>query len=488
VDFAKRVLSASAESAARLAALPADQLTAAVLGALADQDPTAAVATLVEAEEFGLSMLGAGASERARALLAHNPTSVPGLPDSAWQVYRDEQRVERILLPAVRQKALHAALPIGLLDDFIDEEWLTAVPEPDGTARTAYLRARLAPEVLSEAEIDLLGWGLERERRDAVPGGEPGLDWSDTWRLLYRLQACDASAVHGEWSGLTRSARRFLDALRNVAQTKQVPQELAADRGLWPLLEQLSPAAHSPHRPFADWLAVRRLLSGVLQGHRAENLGDHERAAAWFQAAEDHAVRLRHSPQQVRWEAQNVRAYLTARTDSSAALTVLRADAESRPPRHGDLSEAAIEALALNRSYLEKHSASDRNRPPNPYLVLGVDDGSPDWKQAWRTIRRSLDEIGRARINQAKDRIEAAEHQRHDVPRLRLPLAPSRWALPPVMSPMLALPAEPVERWTEPPSDADRQWARQAAAREIVTSAARLGTHAAPEALESSSP
>lgn len=469
--FAQRALPARTPGAPSVGELPARLLASAALEAVAQLEPVEGVALLVNADGHGLPVAEPAVAARARALLENHPLVLAGEAQTSWQIYQDEQRVREYKIPATRQKALLSVLPLPLLDDFIDEEWITAAPEPDGSPRTAYLRARLAPETLSDTELSLLGWRLERERREAGPGSEPGPDWPDAWRLLWRLQQRDARAVDEEWPALPRTVRGLLDELRAVRETGLVPRDLAADQALWPLLECLAPEARSDSKQFHGWLAVRRLLRALRHVHRAQIHGDHELAEAQRQTARDLAGRLAYASQPVRWEAQNIRAYLLAPTDPAEGAACLTHDAESHLPRQNELGEQAVATLISNRAFLEQRRPSDRDRPVNPYLILGVEDGSPDWKQSWRALRRELDESGRIMANQAKDAIEAAQREDKDTWRLTVPLAPGRWTAPASVSHRLDLPAQPVERATEPPTESDRQWARTAAAHEIITMA-----------------
>ncbi|WP_030388388.1 hypothetical protein [Streptomyces sp. NRRL S-241] len=480
LTLARRVLPAPAPGSPELREMPALRLAAVVLEAAARLEPFEAVALLVEAADDGLPVADPVATARARALLKDDPLPLPGEPDTSWQVYQDERRVQEFQLPAGRQRPLLSVLPIPVLDDFIDEEWITTAPEPDGSPRTAYLRARLVPEALSDGELSLLNWRLERERREAGPSSVPGPDWPDSWCLLLRLQQGDAQAVEEDWPVLPRTVRGLLNELRTVRETGRVSRHLAADQALWPLLERLAPEARSESKEFYGWLAVRRLLRALRHLHRAEIRGDQELAEAQRQAAWELTGHLSFASQAVRWEAQNARAYLSAGEDPAEAARCLAHDAESHPPRPQELGDTAISRLLGNRSFLERHRPSDRDRLMNPYLVLGVEDGSAEWKRSWRVLRRELSESGCVRINQAKDAIESAQREDRDAERLVIPLAPHRWAAPTAVSHRLGLPAEPVERATEPPSETDREWARAAAAREIIT----LATTRLPRAAE----
>ncbi|MER5352070.1 hypothetical protein ABT093_17290 [Kitasatospora sp. NPDC002551] len=472
--FTRRVLDGSAPGAGPAESLTAHQMAAEVVRAVSALAPVAGVSVLAEAADHGIPVLGPPGASMARALLANTPRAVPGAAGSAWQVYQDEQSINEFHVPANRQKALLSVLPLALLDDFVDEEWITAVPEPDSSPRAAYLRARLAPDALSDEELSQLDWPLERERRAADSIAGPGDDWPRSWHLLHRLRRADARAVTEEWSGLPADVRKLLGELRAARRTGQVSQDLAADRSLWLLLERLAPGNRSGSRQFTGWLGVRRMLRAVRQAQLAELHGETVRAEHLRAAARECADRLDHGPQNVRWEARNVRAYLLAASDPGKALPCLELDAESRPPLLKELGQSAAHALQRNRRFLASRSRPERNGPLNPYLVLGVEDASPDWKQSWRTLRRGLDESGKVAVNQAKDAIEAAQRGKLELARFVLPLAPHRWLVPPGISRRLDLPPEPMPRRTEPPSDADRAWARQAAAREVISSAANL--------------
>ncbi|GGT06164.1 hypothetical protein [Streptomyces chromofuscus] len=468
--------------------LSAQKLALAAADAASRQDdPVEGVSLLVMAQDHGLDVFNGRLDDRARALLEDKPLPLLGEPGSMWQIYQDDRRLMEINLPAPRQRALLAKLPRPLLDDYIDEEWIGAVPERDGTSRAAYFRARLDPASLTDEEMDLLAWPLERERREAGPGTEPGRDWPQDWRLLVRLQANEAKAIAEEWTDLLPPTQKLLDALREVRRTGEVPDDLVADERLWVLLERIHPRVRSAsNKKFNGWIGVRTLIRAVRQMHHALLRGDDETAEQRRKAALTMAARLRHHSQPVRWEAQNIQAYLRAGQEMTESLELLEQDAEGRPPVRDQLGGGAVVTLRKNRGFLEDRPLGERDQPLNPYLVLGVPDGADDWKKAWRALRKELDDSGRVRINRAKDMIEKAEREQQEVPRFAVPLAPHRWKDPTGTSHRLELPPEPLHRLTEPPTDSDRAWSRTEAAREIITRATERFYPAAedPAALE----
>ncbi|MFF9576204.1 hypothetical protein ACF1BA_13455 [Streptomyces rubiginosohelvolus] len=453
--------------------LSAQKLARAAADAASRQDdPVGGVSLLVMAQDHGLGVFNGQLDDRARALLEDKPLPLLGEPGSMWQIYQDDRRLMETNLPVPRQRALLAKLPRPLLDDYIDEEWIGAVPERDGTSRAAYFRARLDPASLTDEEIDLLAWPLERERREAGPGTEPGGDWPQDWRLLVRLQADEAKAIAEEWIDLLPPTQKLLDALREVRRTGEVPDDLVADERLWVLLERIHPRVHSAsNRKFNGWIGVRTLIRAVRQVHAALLRGDDETAEQRRKAALTMAARLRHHSQSVRWEAQNIQAYLRADQGMTEAVKLLGQDTEGRPPVRDQLGGGAMATLRNNRSFLENRPLGERDQPLNPYLVLGVPDGADGWKKAWRTLRKELDDSGRVRINRAKDMIEKAEREQQEVPWFAAPLAPHRWKDPTGTSHRLELPPELLQRLTAPPTDTDRAWSRSEAAREIITRA-----------------
>ncbi|WP_404788336.1 hypothetical protein [Streptomyces pristinaespiralis] len=453
--------------------LSAQKLTRAAADAASRKDdPVSGLSLLVTAQNHGLAVFNGRLDDRARALLADKPLPLLGEPGTMWQIYQDDRRLMESNLPAPRQRDLLAKLPRPLLDDYIDEEWIGAVPDHDGTSRAAYFRARLDPASLTGEEMDLLAWPLERERRESGPGTEPGRDWPQDWRLLVRLQANDAKAVAEQWTDLLPSTQKLLGALCEVGRTGQVPDDLVADERLWVLLERIHPSVRSTStKRFNGWIGVRTLVRAVRQMHRALLRGDDETAEQRRKAALTMAARLRHHSQPVRWEAQNAQAYLRAGQETTQALKLLEQDAEGRPPVPDQLGGGVVVTLRKNRSLLENRSRGERDQPLNPYLVLGVPDGTDDWKKAWRTLRKELDDSGRARINRAKDMIEKAEREQQELPRFAVPLDPHRWKDPTGTSHRLELPPEHLQRLTGPPTDSDREWSRIEAAREIITMA-----------------
>ncbi|MGW2102464.1 hypothetical protein ACWCPX_33160 [Streptomyces olivaceoviridis] len=463
--------------------LSARKLARAAADAASRQDdPVKGVSLLVMAQDHGLDVFDGRLHDRARALLQDKPLPLLGEPGSMWEIYQDDRRLMETNLPAQRQRALLAKLPRPLLDDYIDEEWIGAVPERDGTSRAAYFRARLDPASLTDEEMDLLAWPLERERREAGPGTEPGRDWPQDWGLLVRLQANDAKAITEEWTDLLPPTQKLLDALREVRRTSEAPDDLVADERLWVLLERLQPRVHSAsNKRFNGWIGVRTLIRAVRQMHRALLHGDDETAEQRRKAALTMAAKLRYHSQPVRWEAQNVQAYLRAGREMAESLKLLEQDAEGRPPVRDQLGGGAMATLRKNRDFLEDRALGERDQPLNPYLVLGVPDEAADWKKAWRALRKELDDTGRVRINRAKDVIEKAEREQQEVPSFAVPLAPHRWKDPTGTSHRLELPPEPLRRLTEPASYSDRAWSRSEAAREIITKAAERLSSAAED-------
>jgi hypothetical protein len=463
--------------------LSAQKLARAAADAASRQDdPVSGVSLLVMAQDHGLDVFNDRLDDRARALLQDKPLPLLGEPGSMWQIYQDDRRLMETNLPAPRQRALLAKLPRPLLDDYIGEEWIGTVPERDGTSRAAYFRARLDPASLTDEEMDLLAWPLERERRAAGPGTEPGRDWPQDWRLLVRLQADDAKAIAEEWTDLLPPTQKLLDALREVRRTGEVSDDLVADERLWVLLERIHPSVRSAsNKKFNGWIGVRTLIRAVRQMHRAFLRGDDETADQRRKAAHTMAARLRHHSQPVRWEAQNVQAYLRAGLEMTESLKLLEQDAEGRPPVRDQLGGGAVAMLRKNRGFLEDRPSGERDQPLNPYLLLGVPDGADDWKKAWRALRKELDDSGRVRINRAKDMIEKAEREQQEVPRFAVPLASQRWRDPTGTSHRLELPPEPLQRLTEPPTDSDRAWSRTEAAREIITGASERLSPAAED-------
>ncbi|MFB7330081.1 hypothetical protein ACFC00_00355 [Streptomyces adustus] len=485
-SFAELMLRDALE--AETGALSAQKLARAAADSASRQDdPVSGVSLLVMAQDHGLDVFNARLNDRARALLEDKPLPLLGEPGSMWQIYQDDRRLAETNLPVPRQRALLAKLPRPLLDDYIEEEWIGAVPERDGSSRAAYFRARLDPASLTDEEMDLLAWPLERERREAAPGTAPGRDWPQDWCLLVRLQANEAKAIAEEWTDLLPPTQKLLDALREVRRTGEAPDDLVADERLWVLLERVHLRVRSAsNKKFNGWIGVRTLIRAVRQMHSALLREDSKTAEQRRKAALSMAARLRHHSQPVRWEAQNIQAYLRAGQEVTESLKLLEQDAEGRPPVREQLGGGAVAALRKNRGFLENRPLGERDQPLNPYLVLGVPDAADDWKKAWRALRKELDDSGRVRINCAKDVIEKAEREQQDMPWFAVPLAPHRWNALTGTSHRLELPPESLRRLTEPPTDSDREWSRTEAAREIITRATERLSPAAedPAALE----
>ncbi|MGQ5649902.1 hypothetical protein ACUJ8H_07535 [Streptomyces sp. EKR5.2] len=464
----------------------ADQLARLVVAAVLPLAPTTAVRMLAEAAGAVGALLPPGHAVRARALLAGDPGQVaagygsaPGSgADAAWQVYADYMRLTQYgRVPAEDQQRLAQLLPLPVVDDLVDDGHLALRAVPEDGDRRLYLQARLTPSQVDTEGLRGLGWTEEQARRE--------------FRL--RLARGD-TAVLQEAHGLTDEQVSLAADLAHVHSTGRIPPELSAKRWLWPALERLAPQAPVNLRrdkAFGSWFVVRRMHRALRAAHREQLLKDPKRADSLLKHARNEAHALRDIWTPGSWEAKNLLAYLLVLSPAGdesydEALDAISPAAQGRGLREDQLPGAGRTHLEHNRTVLrqlQRHREDDHVL--NPYLVLGVADSAPEqvWKEKWRALRRALDDDGEAAVNQAKDAIQALERGRAPVEPFLVPLMPQRWANPAAEAAASGAGAPPMPRRTPAPTQQERDYARDQAARAIIRAACQnVGLPADPAA------
>ncbi|MEU6655880.1 hypothetical protein ABZ904_42625 [Streptomyces sp. NPDC046900] len=470
----------------------ADQLARLVAAAVVPLAPITAVRTLAEAAGAVDALLPPGQAVRARALLAGDPGQVAAGygnaegsgADGAWQVYADYVRLTQYgRVPAEDQQRLAQLLPLPVVDDLVDAGHLAPRAVPEDGDRRLYLQARLAPSQVDMEGLRGLGWAEEQARRE--------------FRL--RLARGD-TAVLEEARGLTDEQLRLAADLAQVRSTSRIPSELSAMKWLWPALERLAPQAPVNLRrdkAFGSWFVVRRMHRALRAAHREQLLKDPKRADSLLKHARNEANALRDIWTPGSWEAKNLLAYLLVLSPAGdeaydEALDAISPVAPGRGLREDQLPGAGRSHLEHNRTVLrqlQRHREDDHVL--NPYLVLGVADSAPEqvWKERWRALRRALDDDGEAAVNQAKDAIQALERGRAPVEPFLVPLMPQRWANPAAGAAATGAGAPPMPRRTAAPTQQERDYARDQAARAIIRAACQnVGLPADPAAPPASSP
>ncbi|MEU9867402.1 hypothetical protein AB0C87_06090 [Actinomadura sp. NPDC048021] len=439
--------------------------------------PIEAISLLLQSHRAGLAVLPEYQAARAEALLDRAPGRLPvedpattsSEADAAWQLYSDSERIWHVRLDVEQQRRLLENLPLSVVDDLIDAKRVSTQAVPEDGDRRSYLLARLAPAQLNREELVELDWQEELIRQD----------------FTIRLASGDL-AVLNDIDALTGAQHRLATALRKVRTDGEITPELIRQRWLWPALERLAPDATlsvPQHKPYARWLLLRRTIRIVRKAHEARLRGDEQNYHVMLQNAWRTAKSLQGIRADVGWEARNILAYLivlrAGRTPNyDEALNVLD------PPPELVLSEDKLpqEArlhLRANRQVL--HAIKDQHKNAyviNPYILLGVPDGFPNWKKRWRDLRVSLDADGEAHINEAKDAIQAWERGRSSLPPYALPLLPNKWANPSVRNNSPSHHVTPMPRRTPPSTEDERELTREGAAQGIALAArSTIGSH-----------
>jgi hypothetical protein len=454
-------------------ALTAPELARAVVQAVRCLASVEAVRLLAEAHKAGLQVLSDAQALRARFLLddlkgLETPDRGPEdsepetAADRTWRLYTCYERLKKAPVEASAQRELTAYLPLPVVDDLVDAACLTARAVPEEGPRRLYLQARLTPSGVGADGLLELGWHSELLRRE----------------FYTRLADGDASVLD-QASGLSSRQRELVSELRTVRESGRVTHDLSKKRWLWPVLERLAPQTPVDLRQdksFGPWLLVRRIQRALRLAHQSRLRGEEQKHLTLLRAAWNDAHALQRSWTLAGWEARNAMAYLLVLHGDDGpryeeALDTL-SSASGGGMREDRLPWEARRRLEGNREVLHQLARQrERNHILNPYLVLGVPDGADNWKERWRTLRRSLDMDGEALANEAKDAIEAFERGRATVPPYAVPLMPGKWAHSSVDVPEAVRSAMPMPRQTAPATDAERQFAKQQAAAAIVGTA-----------------
>lgn len=210
------------------------------------------------------------------------------------------------------------SLPLPVLDDLIDSGALGAETVLAGSSvghRTRYLKARLDPAALDDAEVDGLDHHEERARRAfrngdaerlAALGDSPTVSHYQT---LLTLQSGKAGRQALE--SVRPEAREVVRDLLALAETKGRPEgataalteRLIADSSVWPVLAEIAGStAFSPdaemlarYPAFCEWLALHRAREHLFLGEwqKAVAAADHCLSLATMEAVRDEALNLK---------------------------------------------------------------------------------------------------------------------------------------------------------------------------------------------------
>lgn len=333
-------------------------------------------------------------------------------------------------------------VPLSVVDDFIELGLLGSDDRPwrlrDDKSERTYLKARLAPKKIGRADAVALGWD-EMERRHRFLEGEDLDDGDDLFSLL-------ASFWRGEpdislRTRLPVEARVIYDQIIVGAQVGRWPEHITTDRGLWALLAALwvpGGIVNPENSEFHVWRALYNSYRWILMGwlDKARVQVQHLLKAA-DKSASGEGIKI---SADLCAEAYNMGAYLALENEElELAVKLLRRIRKQSP------------ALTENLKYLRRRRATlinDRDHWENPYLMLGVPHGDPDWEDQWRALRKQLNgDIDRlTRINSAKRRLSHAK--RNGGQFYVLPLDERVLLTPRKRSAVLLPEAEPLQRRT----------------------------------------
>ncbi|WP_329390606.1 hypothetical protein OG625_12285 [Streptomyces sp. NBC_01351] len=368
--------------------------------------------------------------------------------------------------------------PLSVIDDLVDHGGLLAEDSP-WEARDAeealYLRARLAPDGITQQEAERLGWEFWLRRQAFLAGRtvvrqEP----DDVWDLLYDVAVeGDVSALDALDAALPRQQQIELRDLKSGAISGQWAQDMAKDRGLWLLMAALwhpQESVDASRGPFYALVAIKRAYDLL----KADRLEDAFRQARSLTRA---GTGARGVSAELASEANSILAYTTAvkgQLEAAEEYAVRAASGGGTTAEHN---------LALVRTW-STLTKNERGPVTNPFLEFGLDHGATGWEVHCREIFRQHegDTPAQARLNRAEDRIRNALHGDAGWKVFfELPLDPSRYVITPGVPRHLVPPLVALTRRTSVTSGAELEAIRARAAVELLddfrTTAPHLDRH-----------
>ena len=428
---------------------PPPALPAAVKAALATLAPARLITHLDRLLQAGCPWMSDIGMRRVQVLAVECPRAgevkLPGADlldgPTEWRIYLAALGHPARVSPD-EITAVIPGLPLPVVDDLIDLGVVGREEEPwnlrEDEDERLYLRARLIPRSLSRDDARRLGWA-ELERWHAFVAGDE-LDGDDVYSLLAKFWQGHADIRLR--SSLRPEQRPLFDEIIRGAQTGHWPAHITAERGFWALLMALWEPA-GPVNPkageFHAWRALHQAYHWILT--RAL-----DKARAQVERLVEAAGRAggRHRPvvnRRIRAELHNMAAYLAQETNELDRGIRLLEEVEDIHPE-----------VKENIRRLKERKSLPRNRREhweNPYLMLGLPHGAPDWEVRWRRLRKEFDDdIDRLTlINEAKRRLSQADREGADF--YVLPLDEKNLQVPRRRSPSLLPPVEPMPRRTE---------------------------------------
>ncbi|WP_406337685.1 hypothetical protein [Streptomyces sp. NBC_00649] len=431
---------------------PVAELSGAVRSVVESAEPAKAVAVLTVVHDAKLPWL-APVGERRLAYLMGEETAILDPEDfpapsedaaGAFALLRALRGDDAGHLPSSVCTSVLPWAPLAVLDDLIEADVLTRGAAPwqlrESGQDQRYLMARLAPEELTPEDIQELDWTDARERRQFLEDADAEWTEGGVCHLLQRAAEGDTSMLKELEDALPRPLVLELRRIQDGAVIGNWDSDLLADRSLWRLMSALwtPKAAVNPAR--SDFHA----LTALRYAYDAVVIGELKKARLQL----DKFGEFKDADPRLQAEVWNMRAYLALlREDLETALFALgRID-------HDIPNTRSNRQLVQRRREIPRN---DRPHPSNPYLELGLPNGSEVWKHRYRDLRRAYadDRDEAARLNRAMRRIQQAEHAEDWSAFFVLPLDEDAFTLPSAPPAVLIPPLEALPRRTESQSSA----------------------------------
>ncbi|GGL15947.1 hypothetical protein [Planomonospora parontospora] len=442
--------------------IPDTALPSALKAALADLDPVQLVINLHRLIEAGIPWVSDRGIRRVALLAAPRPQLGTVRPldstlldgDLYWRLYlailgHPAQIHPEETIPIISQ------LPLPIVDDLIDMGVIGREDEPwehrEDSQEAVYLRARLAPESISRADAEHIGWKENVARHDFL-NGEP-VNGDELLEKLAALYTGDTDSFFDLRTVLPPAQRSLLDEILEGARIGRWPQHVTADRGLWGLLVEQWAASvresdeqhgsdasrgsrliNATHSEFHSWYVLCVVYNWILAGQ-----------VEWAIEQAKSLEKIKSTSPSLQVEINNLLAYLAQKPNEQRYEDLTKAEKLLSEVR--DLHPSIRNNLTLvqDRRML---SMNDRTSWENPYFTLGLPHGSPDWNEQWQKLSVAYrDDIEKSSIiNEALERIQAA--RKFGSHFFSLPLEPEIMHIPKARSGALIPPLSPLSRQT----------------------------------------
>ncbi|MGW2779988.1 hypothetical protein ACWC3X_01835 [Streptomyces populi] len=445
---------------------PVAQLPSAVRAVLERVGSRHTVAAMEVIHEAGLPWLTPAGQQRLDHLLGSGPGLLEqdALPTTgedvsgAFTLQYAMRHADLATLPPTAHDRILPWAPLGTVDDLVEAGLVTRDNAPwnlrsDDHDR-CYLLARLSPEQVEPLTASAIGWQQPVQRQRLLDGEDVDCEEGSAYDLLQRAAEGDTGVLKELEQHLPRPLVLRLRRVQDGALTGNWDPDVLGDRGLWRLMAALwePKAAVSPGRgPFHALMALRHAYDVICAGDFKKARAQVAKLAAHEEGDPRH-----------RAESLNMRAYLALlEEDTDSALIAL----SSIPDPHPRV-EANMELVRRRR----ETPRNDRPHPSNPFLELGLPNGSEVWKQRYRDLRRAyVDERDEAaRINRAMRRIQQAERDEDWSGFFALPLEDGVFDLPSGPPVTLVPPVDPMPRRTVPEDPADFEVIRRQAVADLL--------------------